>query len=108
MIAQTILITLSIVVFATWIVRRLLGIRSGQWAATAGAVLVGETLTVGILYLVLGRVVDLPWQWYPVGCALVVILSLNALATIRDADETRCGPRWERRSKSVASLLQVQ
>ncbi|HWU12029.1 MAG TPA: AarF/UbiB family protein, partial [Streptomyces sp.] len=104
MVVQTILITLSIVVFAAWVIRRLLGIESGRWAATAGAVLVGETMTVGILLLVLGRVTALPWQWYPLGCALVVVMSMIALAAFELAGRGRPRSRSFRIPHPVRSL----
>jgi ubiquinone biosynthesis protein len=88
-IAQTVLITLAIVVFAAWMVRRLLGIRSGRWLATVAAVFIGQTITVGVLLLVHGQVIDLPWPWYPVGCALVVVMSMIALASFELAGRGR-------------------
>ena len=89
MILETILITLGIVVFAAWLIRRLLGIQSGRWGATIAAVLIGETVTVGVLLLVTGRVIDLDWYWYPIGCGLVVVLSMATLAAFELARRDR-------------------
>jgi ubiquinone biosynthesis protein len=76
-----VLISLAIIVFSAVLVRRLLGITSGRWLATCVAVLVGEAATIGILQAVTGHVLELSWAWWPVGCALVAVLSMLALVT---------------------------
>jgi ubiquinone biosynthesis protein len=77
---QTVLVSLGVVILAAWVVRRLLGINRGRWAATLAAVVIGQAATIGILQAVTGHALSLSWRWVPVGLALVAALSMLTLA----------------------------
>lgn len=79
---QTVLISLGIIIFSAILIRRLLGIRSGRWLATCVAVFFGNAAALGILRVVTGDAFNLSGVWLPVGCALVVVLSMLALVVI--------------------------
>ncbi|MFC1405294.1 MULTISPECIES: AarF/ABC1/UbiB kinase family protein [Streptacidiphilus] len=82
MVLRLVLVSLGIVVAAAWIVRRLLGIDRGRWAATLVSVVVGEGATIGILQAVTGHATSLSWRWVPVGLAMVTCLSMLTFALL--------------------------
>ncbi|MGW2824250.1 ABC1 kinase family protein [Streptomyces sp. NPDC001443] len=78
MLAETILVSLGIVLAAAWILRRFMGFDRGRWVTTVFAVVIGQGATIGILQVVAGDVGTLPWSWVPVGLAMVACLSMLA------------------------------
>lgn len=76
------LITLGIIFFSAWTVRRLLGITRGRWLSTFLAALLGQAAALGILQSVTGDFLALPTRWYPVGITLAVVLSMAVFVVV--------------------------
>lgn len=80
---RLVLVSLGVVLAATWIVRRLLGVGRGRWAATLTAVVLGEAATIGVLNVVAEEQVQrLSWRWVPVGLVMVAAFSMVAFALL--------------------------
>lgn len=77
--AQIIFVSLGVIILAALVIRRLLGIRRGQWAVT----LAGEAAAIGTLQVVAGDVTRLSWKWVPAGLALVAGYSMLAVVLIQ-------------------------
>ncbi|ROQ31044.1 ubiquinone biosynthesis protein [Frondihabitans sp. PhB188] len=87
------LITLGIVLLSGFLIRRLLGIRKGRWGATALAVILGQSGTIGILQFITGDAIGVGPEWLPLGLTLAVTLSMLALTLIELVARPDARPR---------------
>src|SRR5262245_59742930 len=87
------LLSLTILVFAAWLVRRLLGIERGRWMATLAAVFVAEICAVLVIRVVFGDLRNLPPRAYIPIYALVAVFAMIVIAMV----ELIAGPRRRRR-----------
>ena len=95
---RLVLVSLGVILAAAWIVRRLLGISRGRWAATLTAVVLGEAASVGVVDFVTDDQIDhVSWRWIPVGLVMVAAFSMVAFALL----EMLAGMRTRRRGQAL-------
>ncbi|MDR1999675.1 MAG: hypothetical protein LBQ06_07025, partial [Frankiaceae bacterium] len=87
------LISLGIILFAALVLRRLIGIRRGQWIPTLAAVVLGEAAALAVLDAITHRAIYLPWSWYPLGIGMVAAFSMLSLVIIEMIFPPRDHPR---------------
>jgi ubiquinone biosynthesis protein len=91
------LVSLLILIFAAWLVRRLLGIDRGRWGVTLLAVLAAEACTVVVFRFSGISLTDLPGRALFGVYAIVAVFAMFAIVLV----ELVARPRGRRRSRGI-------
>lgn len=101
---QLFLISVAIVAVSALLVRRLLGIKNGRWGATVTSAVLGQAATIGILQFVTGDALALGLEWYPLGIALAITLTMLVFTVIELISRPAGHPRSLRIPHPIQAL----